>query len=195
MISKSVHSLPTRSKIKTDMYVTTIYTLLYTLLHTTIHITIHYYIHHYMYYYNIFKYHKCKMRQHWKQTTLLLYRCMNTFWWIISLADGPNASDLRRVLWRVDVGAVGGDRGVSVVAGAARGDVGVTAGDEIESPRQLVDDISESNDTLLSDDRLGRISEISASSSWFTEIQHLGERETRKREMRERIKWTNYVIS
>ena len=95
----------------------------------------------------------------------------------------------------MDVGAVGGDRGVSVVAGAARGDVGVTAGDEIESPRQLVDDISESNDTLLSDDRLGRISEISASSSWFTEIQHLGERETRKREMRERIKWTNYVIS
>ena len=65
----------------------------------------------------------------------------------------------------MDVGAVGGDRGVSAVAGAARGDVGVTASDEIESPRQLVDDISESNDTLLSDDRLGRISEISASSS------------------------------
>ena len=51
----------------------------------------------------------------------------------------------------MDVGAVGGDRGVSVVAWATR--VGVTA------------DKSESNDTLLSDDRLGRISEISASSS------------------------------
>lgn len=66
---------------------------------------------------------------------------------MISVADGPRASDLRSILWRAELGEVG--------------DVGVTSGENESRHPSDRDEISESNDTLLDAVRLQKPSETS----------------------------------